>query len=199
MTASTPLYGFPYETLNDAPDGPNLGEDLATAVETKIASLDAADVALDARLDLLEASKPYAHLLRTTTQSIANDVTTEVILWNGEVSDSASAHDTVTNSDRYTIPKDGTYESSGGVGFTSNSTGRRGCWLTKNGTIVDGSGAMVHTSSAGPTIVTARTVTIPCVAGDILRFVAYQQSGGALTTSATTFEQPSWEIRYLHA
>lgn len=199
MSASTPLYGLPYLTLADPPDIPSLGANLALAVETKLATMDGTDIALDARLDVLEASRPYARLVRAAVQSIANDVTTEVILWDTEVSDSANGHSTVTNSDRYTVPKDGTYGLAGGVGFVNNSTGRRGCWFTKNGTIIDGSGAMMVTAPGAPCIVTARYITVPCVAGDILRMVAYQSSGAPLNLSGTTFEQASWDIEFKHA
>lgn len=42
MAGTTPVYGFPYQELGDAPDGPDLGHDLATAVENKFVSVDAA-------------------------------------------------------------------------------------------------------------------------------------------------------------
>lgn len=40
MPANTPIYGFPYQELSDPPHGPNLGQDLATAVETEIDRID---------------------------------------------------------------------------------------------------------------------------------------------------------------
>jgi len=37
--ATTPTYGWPYQSLSDPPDGPNLGEDLALAIEATVAAL----------------------------------------------------------------------------------------------------------------------------------------------------------------
>lgn len=37
--ANTPVYGWPYQSLTDPPDGPNLGEDLALGVEATLAAL----------------------------------------------------------------------------------------------------------------------------------------------------------------
>jgi hypothetical protein len=47
--ATTPTYGWPYQTLSDRPDGPNLGEDLALAIEATV-------VALAARVSTLETT-----------------------------------------------------------------------------------------------------------------------------------------------
>lgn len=38
--ATTPVYNLPYQALEDAPHGPNLGQDLAEAVETEFQRLD---------------------------------------------------------------------------------------------------------------------------------------------------------------
>lgn len=44
--ATTPVYGFPYQGVGDAPDGPSLGEDLALAVESKFQSVDSSVAAI---------------------------------------------------------------------------------------------------------------------------------------------------------
>jgi hypothetical protein len=41
MPDTTPVYGLPYQAVTDAPDGPNLGEDLALAVEDELTRIDA--------------------------------------------------------------------------------------------------------------------------------------------------------------
>lgn len=198
-SGATPVYGFPYYALDDAPDIPDATSALALAVETRAVALANADTALGVRVAVLEVAKPYARLRRAATVNIANDVATEVMLFDTEDEDTHNGHDIVTNTDRYTVPLDGTYELMGGAGFVVNGTGRRGCWFTKNGTIINGSGAMVPATASGPVIVTARTTRIACVAGDILRLIVYQSSGGVLQTSGTTFEQPTLDIKYLHA
>lgn len=40
MAGTTPIYGFPYQELSDPPHGPNLGQDLAEALETEIDRID---------------------------------------------------------------------------------------------------------------------------------------------------------------
>lgn len=52
MTATTPVYALPYPETTDAPDGPSQIQALALAVETAL-------IALDARLDALEAWTAY--------------------------------------------------------------------------------------------------------------------------------------------
>jgi hypothetical protein len=65
--ATTPVYGWEYQTLADAPNGAVLGEDLALDVEATVSALastvsalsstvSAADTALDTRLDTIEAA-----------------------------------------------------------------------------------------------------------------------------------------------
>lgn len=56
MPATTPLRGYPYQTINDAPAGHLLGEDLARAIDTDMAAQVAAIAALDGRLDELDGS-----------------------------------------------------------------------------------------------------------------------------------------------
>jgi hypothetical protein len=43
MPDTTPVYGFPFPELGDAPNGPDQIEDLALAVETKIIAMDTAE------------------------------------------------------------------------------------------------------------------------------------------------------------
>lgn len=47
MADATPVYGLRYQELGDAPDGPSLGEDLATDVETELIRIDAAVAAIN--------------------------------------------------------------------------------------------------------------------------------------------------------
>lgn len=58
MADVTTRYSFPYQEAADPPDGAGLGQDLAEAVETALGDveddLEAADVALDGRLDIVE-------------------------------------------------------------------------------------------------------------------------------------------------
>ncbi|MEO3929956.1 hypothetical protein ABGB07_39815 [Micromonosporaceae bacterium B7E4] len=40
MSGTTPVYGLPYQSTDDPPDGPALGEDLALAVESELQRID---------------------------------------------------------------------------------------------------------------------------------------------------------------
>lgn len=64
--ANTPIYGFPYQGLNDPPDGPSLGEDLATAIETKFSSVDSAISAINALAPTVASSTVNVSTSSTT-------------------------------------------------------------------------------------------------------------------------------------
>lgn len=64
----TPNFALPYQTLADAPDGPNLGEDGFLAV-------DAALTGLDTRVDTLEAVSHLLKIAETTLGAPAASVT----------------------------------------------------------------------------------------------------------------------------
>jgi hypothetical protein len=40
MPGSTPVYALPYDSLSDPPDGADMGQDLAEAIETQLARVD---------------------------------------------------------------------------------------------------------------------------------------------------------------
>ena len=61
MPGTTTIYGWPYQELADAPDGPNLGQDLADAIETTVDSI-------DDRVDALEIHA-VQHAYTTATLS----------------------------------------------------------------------------------------------------------------------------------
>ncbi|WP_406046589.1 hypothetical protein [Kribbella sp. NBC_00889] len=56
MPGATPNYGWPYQLLSDAPDGPDLGKDLAEAIDT---TLKAVDTAIQAELALKTDQATY--------------------------------------------------------------------------------------------------------------------------------------------
>jgi len=59
MSAITPVYGFPFQSLTDPPDGPNLGEDLALAVESVLVSLTTRLQQAEASVAALQSAAPY--------------------------------------------------------------------------------------------------------------------------------------------
>lgn len=73
MPGTTPIYSLPYDSLTDPPDGADMGEDLAVAVETELARIDT-DTA--ARL-------PLANIAAVTVVVAAVDATptAEAVSW----------------------------------------------------------------------------------------------------------------------
>ena len=58
MPATTPVYGWPYQSLPDPPDGPNLGEDLGIAIENTVLSLQSRIQQLEANVPAIAANLP---------------------------------------------------------------------------------------------------------------------------------------------
>jgi hypothetical protein len=65
----TPVYGLPYQGLSDTPDGPNLGEDLALAIEAQIARIDGVAAAAAARLAVVRKTADEVISNTTTLQN----------------------------------------------------------------------------------------------------------------------------------
>lgn len=78
---NTPVYGWPYHHLFEPPDGADLGEDLALAIEatvqTEVAALDAAsDAAIAALTAQITPSVATVATSQTTTSAAYTDLTT---------------------------------------------------------------------------------------------------------------------------
>lgn len=56
MTANTPFYGWPYQTIADAPNGPNLGSGLALGIETTVHAIDTRLAAAEATAAKVEGA-----------------------------------------------------------------------------------------------------------------------------------------------
>lgn len=55
MTVFTPVFQWPFQALNEPPDGPNLGEDLALAIENTVQGLQSRIVQLETQVSALNA------------------------------------------------------------------------------------------------------------------------------------------------
>jgi hypothetical protein len=96
MADTTTRYGFPFQEATDPPDGAAVGQDLAEAVEaslgtvedaadTRLDALEAADTALDGRVDTAEWKLPRYVVkanatARNTTAAVAADSGTGQVL-----------------------------------------------------------------------------------------------------------------------
>ncbi|MEV0902885.1 hypothetical protein [Actinoplanes sp. NPDC049802] len=122
MAATTARYAFPYQEATDPPNGATLGQNLATAVE---ASLGTVEDAHDARLDVLEArttGKPIGRATQTVAQALP-DATFTAITFTAEDYDTHGFHSTSTNTSRITPTVAGYYRFTGTVTWEGQTTG----------------------------------------------------------------------------
>lgn len=196
---TTPTYAFPYPALSDPPNGPSQIQALATAVENKIVTMDAAVAGVPTIQTDVNNLKtyPYAHLRQTSAQSIPHAAFT-AIQFNAEDSDSAGGHDNVTNNTRYTSQRTGRYQISGAIGWVNSATGFRATQWWKNGAVVTGSQLSFVPITGAETQVSARTMIVQLNSGDFIELRGYQESGGgALNTSVLGDTQSSMSVEFV--
>lgn len=163
------------------------GTEFVDVVDQLNDNLDSIDTNLK-RVDDAATAPPRCkvHQVAGSLTTIPNNAWTP-LTWSGtdhEDYDTASIHDGASNTDRFTVPSNGSYQVSGKVAIAISGSGIRGTRWTKNGNIVPGS-VTIDAPPGASTITRVPTVTttIACVAGDIIRLEAYQDSGGPLDTS----------------
>lgn len=142
---------------------------------------------------------PRAELLRAASQSI-NNATATAISFDTEVvdknPDGSKNHSNSVNPSRFTAVYAGLYQASGGVGWLANATGRRGCWLAVNGTVVTGTAGIIYAGALAVASV-LRTKQVYLNVGDYLELLAYQESTIALGTEPTDIYQPNLTVRWV--
>ena len=196
----TPIYGIPYPALSDPPNGPSQMQALALEVEVELARIDAVDGTQNSNIAALQsATNVPTFFIRNTAAQSLNNTTFTALLFNTDDNDSDNGHSTVTNTDRYTVPKSGLWQFSAGVSFLPSAVGIRIIRLTINGNNIAGSGnSSPNLGGSEFSQVISRVVRVQCSAGDIMRVEAWQSSGGALSTgSATDYVQPSFTGQWL--
>lgn len=176
---TTPVYGWTYPALSDPPNGPSQMSVLALAIEATVQAQIAAQT-------LLANNRPRAYL-RMTSATACPNATFTILPFNAENIDSHNGHSTVTLNTRYIVQVAGDYHCSGGVEFTTNGTGSRGCTWYKNGVEYDNAQALIPTTGAViPTTVPAHSVIIPCIVGDYIEFAGYQSAGGTINATSAS-------------
>lgn len=100
-----------------------------------------------------------------------------------ELDDATGMHDTVTNADRITILRDGTYVSNAYVIFNNNATGTRAAEIvhSRHGALTHWEAAAIGTANLSTSL---SGIAVPCIAGDYFTVTWYQNSGANLTAAA---------------
>jgi len=195
----TPVYGIPYPSLSDPPNGPAQMGALATEVENELIRVDATAASQGARITTLETNvtaPPLAVLRQTVAQSIPH-ATQTAIQFNAEDLDTAGGHDNVTNNTRYTAQKAGKYLLGGAVN-TVSATGFRGVVWFKNGSAVPGSQIDSAPVAGSEWPVAARTIIVTLAVSDFVELRLFQDTGGgALNTGVSSDVQSTMTVAFL--
>jgi hypothetical protein len=114
------------------------------------------------------------------TQSIPNGGSATVILWQTSVISERGGVSYNSGTGAFTVTNPGRYAVSAYMGFPSGATGRRQFILRKN--------TATQTATITPAPATGAWLAplskiMTCVAGDVIDFTTFQDSGGALTIS----------------
>lgn len=195
----TPIYGIPYPALSDPPNGPSQMQALALEVENEIARVDGVDATQNANIAALQSATTVStFFVRNTVAQSVNSGAFTALTFNTDDNDSDNGHSTVSNTDRYTVQKSGLWMVSAGVSFVGNATGIRIARITLNGNVVAGSSLSANNLGVAEfSQVNTRIVRVQCIAGDILRVEAFQNSGVALNTGTTDYVQPSFTGQWI--
>jgi hypothetical protein len=189
MPGSTPVYALPYQTLTDPPNGPDLGEDLAGAVETQLQRVDTDLSAL--------RNPPVAQLRQTTQQTITNGVWSPVTFTTEDI-DTHNGHDNAVNPSRYVCKLAGIYLVSGAVAYSSFTSGTGWVRVAKNGVEVPGSGDNeLYTTTQ--LMVSVRPVYVTLAVGDYVELVTTYIGANINTYVGVNYAQSSLSLKWVHA
>lgn len=117
MADTTAIYGWPFQEVDDPPNGATLGQELAEAIEATVDSI-------DDRVSVLEpatTTKPIGRIEQNTPQTGITDNTETAITFDTEDFDTAGYHSTSSNTSRVTPTLAGKYRVVGTVCLASAS------------------------------------------------------------------------------
>jgi len=144
-------------------------------------------------------SVPRCEAYKSAAQSISGGSWQDVT-WDSETFDTASIHDTSTNTERFTLVRDGLWLVVAKVVFASNSTGdRRGRLLLNGAGASTLSQVNLHTASGNTTRFTVQTLAYTSTTTDYVGLQVYQDSGGALNLSGGSAASTSLSVVWLGA
>jgi hypothetical protein len=188
MTVFTPVYGWPFQALGDPPDGPNLGEDLALAIEATMQGVQAAAAgAQSAVAPVSSLGQRTGCTLRRAAAQTLPDIATTAISWDTEDSDPFGM--IAAPSTTLTIPAggDGIWAIAFVVSLVAVVTGRSFADLTPTTTPWSiSAGALRFPFSTGEGII-GGGATFPMVAGNTITVsVNADTAAGTTMTAALT-------------
>lgn len=134
-----------------------------------------------------------AFLYASATQSLAHNTSTLINIASASVDDTSGLN---VAGKYWTVPVSGKYRLVSMVSWDSNATGWRTHYLTAADVIIPGSQAGAQGVGVGATL--ERSCIGLLTAGQQIKLVATQQSGGALSTAVTGGVAASIEITFLH-
>lgn len=156
-----------------------------TPVSTGLANATGAATSL-ARSNHVHAigAVPTARVIKGGAQSIPNIAYTAVT-FDGETFDTDTLHDNVTNPERLTAVRAGTYKIFGTVGFAASAAGtQRNVRVYKNGVASNFTSVGGMNATIQPYIPVEDLLSL--AAGDYVELRAYQDSGAALDALAAS-------------
>jgi hypothetical protein len=155
------------------------------------------DIALNATDIVLNGnnSQYIARIAYTTTQSIANNLSTKILFNTASATPDIGSYDPkgwFSNADDWIeIGQDGFYCVTANGAFAANTTGRREMSIAVNGTVR--AGTNISAASAGATILSVST-NLYLTAGDQVFVSVLQTSGGALNTAFVAGVYPALSL-----
>lgn len=136
--------------------------------------------------------RPIFRGRQTVTQNLTTATWTALTIDTEDVDSDVGgggAHDTSSNTSRFTARYPGWYQVSGASSFPGNVTGRRGSRLGVNGTALNGSTVIVTATTASGVIIPTAAELLYLNVSDYVEVFAFQDSGGTLATVVATDAQ----------
>lgn len=142
-----------------------------------------------ARIEREAYGLPRCRATRTANLSITTSGTPQFVTMPTEDFDTHAFHDTSTNTERLTIPAGmaGDYSVTANVVFASNATGNRQLFIQKNEAGINDEGSGTNAVSGNVTRL-SQTVAVSLAAGDRVRVMVNQTSGGALNVTSASLQ-----------
>lgn len=185
--ATTPVYGFRYQTLSDQPDGPHLGQNGFTDVENKIIAMDAATALLQT-----QSATKCAKFSSTNAQALTASTNTILLHTTTDYNKNTAA---VYSTGVITLQATGLWELFAGVEMTVTSGGVY-CWIG-HGSLTTAANRYATVAQAAGAGVTSHSMSVQRFfnSGDTIAQWAWGQTGTVQTV--VTELQTHIGMRYL--